>query len=468
MNPVWQALHHYLEAQDWHTLFSEPEYTALQQLCEAQDFEPESQFQYWSQLLVHWDQRNLSPHRSVHNEVLAILNTYLMALHTHHQYPMAQLEPLRWRLAETQVDLQQKSLLFWRFEHDQVQERLAQLSRENSQAQAEFYTLTELAEFLSVHIDDREQMIYHGLDALQGIMGADQAILCFQPESPQEPAHPYLFQHGQLHQASSPLFSQHPLWEQAWKSIPHQARSYYCMEDPSATEPLFPTAEILLWQVLSLSGGQRALLIVSAQNPYTFHNFHTWFTLAGVHLAGALNNATLNSQLNEMAIRDGLMGIYNRRYLEQRLQEAFKVSERYQRPLSVLMVDIDHFKGVNDRYGHPIGDEVLKWVSQSLDSRLRTTDILGRYGGEEFLILLPETDLQGAVKLAQNLVTRIAALPADQLAEGLQITVSIGVSSYPEQVQSAESLVSVADQHLYQAKKSGRNRYTAGEGSVIQ
>ncbi len=468
MNAAWQTLQDYLEAQNWRLLFSESEYAELEKLCEAQTFEPESQFKYWSQLLIQWDQRNLSLHRSVHNEILAILNTYLMALHTHYHYPLAQLEPLRWRLAEVQVDLQQKSLLFWRFEHDQVQERLAQLNRENSQAQAEFYTLTELADFLSVHIDDREQMIYHGLDALQGIMAADQVVLCFQPENAKSPAYPYFFQQGQLRQAASTVFSQHSFWEHAWKSPPHQARSLYCLEFPAATEGIFPNAEILLWQVLSLSGGQRALLVVGAQDPYTFHNFHTWFTLAGVHLAGALHNATLNSQLNEMAIRDGLMGIYNRRYLEQRLQEAFKVSERYQRPLSVLMVDIDHFKGVNDRYGHPIGDEVLKWVSQSLDSRLRTTDILGRYGGEEFLILLPETDLKGAEKLAQNLVTRIATLPAEQLAEGLKITVSIGVSSYPEQVQSAESLVSVADKHLYQAKKSGRNRYTAGEGSVIQ
>lgn len=468
MNPVWKALQRYLEQQNWERHFAEQEHAGLLQLCQASDFDLDQQFQYWSQLLIHWDQRNLEAHRSVYSEVLAILNTYLMALHTHVQHPLESLQPLRWRLAETQVDLQQKTLLFWRFEHDQVHERLAQLGRENSQAQAEFYTLTELADFLSAHVDDREQMIYHGLDAIQGIMGADQVALCFHNESPQSLNHPYFFRYGQLRQIQNDVLSQSPQWQQAWKFAPHQVRSYYCFEDPEALAPLFPEAEILLWQILSLSGGQKALLIVSAKNPYTFHNFHTWFTLAGVHLASALNNASLNNQLNEMAIRDGLMGIYNRRYLEQRLQEAYQVSQRYQRPLSVLMVDIDHFKSVNDRFGHPIGDEVLKWVSQSIDKRLRTTDILGRYGGEEFLILLPETDLEGAAKLAQNLVERIAGLPAEELAPGLKITVSIGVSSYPEQVHSAEGLVSIADQHLYQAKNSGRNRYTAGEDSVIQ
>ena len=273
---------------------------------------------------------------------------------------------------------------------------------------------------------------------------------------------PYLFEAGQLIQVSRQDLSEHPLWKRCWESPVHQVRAHYC--DANAPLPCFDdVTEVMLWQTLALASDKKVLLIASARDPYTFNGFHTWFTLAGVHLAGALNNAQLNSQLNEMVIRDGLMGIYNRRYLEQRLQEAFKVSERYQRPLSVLMVDIDHFKQVNDTYGHPVGDEVLKWVSRSIGQRLRTTDILGRYGGEEFLIILPETDLKGASKLAQSLVQRIEQLPVEQIVGGLHITISIGVCSYPQQATRAEDLVQIADQHLYQAKRQGRNQYTAGD-----
>lgn len=461
---VIQTLYTYLETQQWSTHFSAQEMHDLEVLCQQTVFDIKTQSNYWSRLLIHWDHRNLQPHRSVHSEILAILNIYLMALHQHHHHPLSELEPLRWKLAETQVDLQQKSLLFWRFEHDQIQERLEQLARENDRAQSEFYTLTELADFLTQFVDDNAQLVHHALDALQGVMGAQSVALCFQPAAG-DTARPYFFRHGQLRQEESPLLSETRFWKQCWKSLSHQVRTHYFSENDRSIKKHFPHAEILLWQTLSLSTGQKALLVASSENLYTFNGFHTWFTLAGVHIASALNNASLNSQLNEMAIRDGLMGIYNRRYLEKRLIEAFKVSQRYQRPLSVLMVDIDHFKAVNDTYGHPTGDEVLRRVSQSISERLRTTDILGRYGGEEFLILLPETDLSGASKLAQSLVKKISETPIEQLAPHLHITVSIGVSSYPEQVQDAEALVATADQHLYEAKHQGRNRYTAGKGA---
>lgn len=463
-NKITQILYDYLDTQQWQTHFSVQELHDFEALCQQKTFDLESQSKYWSHLLINWEYRNLQPHRSVHSEILAILNTYLMALHKHQEYPLSLIEPLRWKLAETQVDLQQKALLFWRFEHDQVQERLEQLARENDRAQSEFYTLTELADFLTQSVDDSEQLIYHALDALQGVMGAQNVSLCFQPNA-QETPKPYFFRHGQLLQKESPLLSETFFWKQCWQSLPHQVRTHYFSESDRSVNKHFPNSKILLWQILSLSTGKKALLIASSENPYAFNGFHTWFTLAGVHIASSLNNASLNSQLNEMAIRDGLMGIYNRRYLEQRLSEAFKVSQRYQRPLSVLMVDIDHFKAVNDTYGHPIGDEVLKSVSKNLADRLRTTDILGRYGGEEFLILLPETDLSGASKLAQNLISKVSEIPTEQLAPHLHITISIGVSSYPEQVQDAEALVTIADQHLYEAKNQGRNRYAAGKGA---
>ena len=211
-NAVIGALYDYLKTQRWLEHFSAQEMLDFEALCKQTNFDLEAQSKYWCRLLTHWENRNLQPHRSVHSEVLAILNTYLMALHTHYKHPLSLLEPLRGKLAETQVDLQQKSLLFWRFEHDQAQERLEQLTRENDRAQSEFYTLTELADFLTQSIDDNEQLIYHALDALQGVMGAKNVALCFQP-NPDETPRPYFFCHGQLVQKESPLLAHTPFWK---------------------------------------------------------------------------------------------------------------------------------------------------------------------------------------------------------------------------------------------------------------
>ncbi len=442
-SPVFEELHQYIVDQSWEAHFTETEQLELQQLCAQTTFDFEAQFAYWSRLLAHWDMRNLEPHRSVHSEILALLNIFFRALQTHYHLPREQLLPLRWKLAETQVDLQQKSLLFWRFEHDQAQERLKQIARENDRAQAEFYTLTELADFLAGHIDNKPQLIASATDALQGVMNAEKVCLYFDTEETPDSA----------------------FWKNCWALPPHQTRTFYSYAPDTDIMSIAPEAEVMLCQTLRIATREKILLTAFSSYAHMFNGFQTWFTLAGVHLASALKNAALNNQLNHMAIRDGLLNIYNRRYLEKRLDEAFRLSKRYERPLSLLMLDIDHFKRVNDTYGHLVGDEVLKAVAQTLLKRLRSTDILGRYGGEEFMIILQETHLAGAEEVASNLLQKIAGIPLDHHAEGLRITASIGISSYPAQAATAEGLVSTADQHLYLSKHRGRNCYTARPGT---
>jgi diguanylate cyclase (GGDEF)-like protein len=165
-------------------------------------------------------------------------------------------------------------------------------------------------------------------------------------------------------------------------------------------------------------------------------------------------------RLEQAAMRDELTGLFNYRYLQTRLTEEFKRAERYREPLSCAMVDIDHFKTFNDRFGHDVGDRVIQTVAARLAESVREVDVLARYGGEEFLLLLPSTQLSGALAVA-NRVWRAVGECVFEVSAGQRerITASMGISFYPSPaVTSRESLVKAADRALYQAKADGRNR----------
>ena len=159
---------------------------------------------------------------------------------------------------------------------------------------------------------------------------------------------------------------------------------------------------------------------------------------------------------------DSLMGIYNRRYFDRRLKEEFSRSVRYQYPLSLVMVDIDYFKKVNDRLGHQIGDLVLKRLADLLQDSVRESDVICRYGGEEVAVILPHTPDSTALIVAENLRKKIGA--TEILTEDLSpdkhaviVTVSIGVSTLVPKIETADMLLNQADKALYSAKKHGRN-----------
>lgn len=173
------------------------------------------------------------------------------------------------------------------------------------------------------------------------------------------------------------------------------------------------------------------------------------------------------SLLEQDAATDALTGAYNRRYLDRRLSEEFASARRYGKPLSILMLDIDHFKQVNDRYGHQAGDQVLVALAKTVAGELRETDILTRYGGEEFLVMAPHTPLLGAVNLAERVRKRIEShdfiLPNPPGGiPGIRVTVSVGVASVGDSPMDREMLVHAADENLLRAKQEGRNRVIAG------
>jgi diguanylate cyclase (GGDEF)-like protein len=178
------------------------------------------------------------------------------------------------------------------------------------------------------------------------------------------------------------------------------------------------------------------------------------------HIASAIENAKLHQKLNQMAITDGLTGLYNHRHFHDRLQHNIDIARRYMRPFSLLMIDIDHFKTFNDTYGHQAGDRVLRHVAKKLKNTLRSTDILARYGGEEFAIQLLETAHDRACLVADRLVEVFAndriELPTAE--EPVAITVSIGVATYPHDGETTTDLIRFADEGLYAAKRAGRNQ----------
>ena len=170
--------------------------------------------------------------------------------------------------------------------------------------------------------------------------------------------------------------------------------------------------------------------------------------------------------LEQENIPDPLIGIYNRRYLDRRLDEEVARARRYGHPLSVLMLDIDHFKRVNDTYGHQAGDEVLKHLGKLIMSAVRETDIVARYGGEEIFVISPDASLETAVMLAERLRRHTEAhelvLTSETSAPRvIRVTVSIGVASFDPSLADGAGLMRNADEALYEAKGAGRNRVHA-------
>lgn len=165
-------------------------------------------------------------------------------------------------------------------------------------------------------------------------------------------------------------------------------------------------------------------------------------------------------KLEELSIRDVLTGVYNRRHIETTLAAEFDRVKRYGGTLSVVLFDLDHFKSVNDTYGHLAGDEVLRTVGAVIEEVRRASDIAGRYGGEEFTVILPNTDIEGAFVLAERL--RVEVMNREIFFDGIHIpvTISLGVSTFTPDVLNHELLLQQADIALYYGKENGRNQST--------
>jgi diguanylate cyclase (GGDEF)-like protein/PAS domain S-box-containing protein len=169
-------------------------------------------------------------------------------------------------------------------------------------------------------------------------------------------------------------------------------------------------------------------------------------------------NKKLQEKLQEQAIRDSLTGLYNRRFLEENLGRELAQARRDEKTLCIAMIDVDNFKSFNDRYGHKAGDMILKSLGEILLTNTRKSDVSCRYGGEEFVVVMPNATTEGARKRAHHWRKAFQLLQNSFNGQELQATISVGLASFPQDGESWESVLNAADRALYEAKRHGKNR----------
>ena len=199
------------------------------------------------------------------------------------------------------------------------------------------------------------------------------------------------------------------------------------------------------------------------QDPFNVNDLDFILNLSEF-IAMSISNAVLYEQANKLAVTDGLTGISNRQSVEKSLQIEFERSKRYNSPLSLILLDVDHFKDVNDTYGHQKGDEILIAIASLLKKACRANDIAARYGGEEFLMILPQSNAQGAFKIAERVREEMMKISFTGNESNFAVTVSCGVAEFNKDYESINKLIAAVDQALYEAKNGGRNRTILGKG----
>lgn len=205
--------------------------------------------------------------------------------------------------------------------------------------------------------------------------------------------------------------------------------------------------------------GYLAANIINEKDKDKFHILAQQFILG-------MGRALLYQKVQEMAVTDSLTQVFSRRYFLERFNEEIERSRKFKYYFSFLMVDIDHFKDYNDHYGHLVGDAILRDVSKTIKENIRQIDLMGRYGGEEFTIVLTETDKKEAQFAAERIRRAIEDKTIKVYDEDLKVTISIGISAFPQDSEESQALIDRADEAMYRAKQTGRNKvYVYGEVS---
>lgn len=216
-------------------------------------------------------------------------------------------------------------------------------------------------------------------------------------------------------------------------------------------------SDIKIWPLVWQGRALGAMVVGAFKQPLSKERLDVAQTLCS-NTSAALANAQMVSRLERMATTDGLTGLINHREFQIRFDAAMARALRHERSLAVILTDIDHFKKVNDVFGHPAGDHVLRRVAEILAGSARCIDVVARYGGEEFALLMEDTDDEGAWRMAERIRTAVEDECFSVAGSTLHATLSLGIATYPKQGPNKGQLTHCADQALYQAKRDGRNR----------
>lgn len=270
-----------------------------------------------------------------------------------------------------------------------------------------------------------------------------------------------VFVHSRLEGPVQELWVEH-LLDQAVKISGTAIQGYHVStleQADAATAGLVPkAANTALYPLVAAGETIGCLALLSTSQIRLAKDQAQTMTAAVNGLSLALRNALLFSEVKTRADRDALTRIFNRQTFDQRLMEELSRHQRYRHHLTLLMLDLDHFKSINDTHGHQVGDMVLQETARILQANLRTTDFAARYGGEEFVVLLPHTSSEQATILAERIRARLAARHFNARGKRFRVTASIGVASLaPGALDRESDLVLKVDQALYQAKANGRN-----------
>lgn len=242
----------------------------------------------------------------------------------------------------------------------------------------------------------------------------------------------------------------------------------FCLPLPDADHSRHPQKEctirvVLVCPLKSSTGEIQGILCgFTIDDPNVGSDYQLLLDLYVNQVSLTLENMQLNRKLREFAFIDPLTGLYNRRHFHERLRSEINRSGRKKEPVSLLMIDVDNFKHYNDDFGHIAGDRALKQLGALLKSSLRQMDIIVRYGGEEFTVILPETSLAKGLAVAENLR---GTIEGGKFA-GRRLTVSIGVAAFPDQATDVDQLIDTSDRAMYAAKKLGRNQVSTVNPSI--
>lgn len=361
------------------------------------------------------------------------------------------------RLGDKYVQLEQAKKEIQN-QYDKIIESNNQMEEANKKltaSLAEFYTLQQISQAIT-SIFDMNELLKFVNDVIIGVMGVYHSTiaLCYGPQNKLKVQVSNIFDKKDLAIVSDYINCD------TLKPSTEEGRS---MLDNNVNPDDYPftkgrNIKSMICVPLLAKGKTLGIVLIEHSIPNAFDDENMrLLEVISQQVSIAIENARLYQQMHDLAALDGLTGAYNRLYFNDKFQEELKNAQSKGHDLSFIIFDIDHFKKFNDTYGHLFGDLVLKTISAHVMKTLRKEDIFARYGGEEFVILMPYTSLEQAREKAEDIRIGVSQLSITDRVVSASVTISVGVSTYPETARSFQELISTADDALYEAKNAGRN-----------